>query len=456
MKTVELRAAAERLEKLHMRFAPLFGRVESQGHSLGYLRGLLLAEGRKSVEPMALVFGGPTWTSPAIEQATALAWQRFLTVSPWKAEMVQREIQAVFNEQFVPSTRRWSIGTVGVIDESGFVKSGTESVGVQKQWCGRLGKTENCQVGVFLVGVTPAGTALLDQQLFLPQHGWADDPVRRKKTRVPKEIRFQTKPQIATALWKRSTVHFDWITADEEYGRNGDFLDALEADHQRYLVEVPADTTVWVEEPTRQTPDEHVRQVRQIAAALPSSAWQWLKLREGAKGPLVFAFARLRVWAVRHRRAGPPIWLMFRRSADGKELKYYVSNAKEETPLEPMAQVSGSRWRVEEFFEDGKMHLGMADYEARSWTSWHHHMSLVALAHLFVTQTRRDAKRKIPDLTLEMALRIVRAALDRPKLTFEDALELINYHRKRNRQARKSHRKSWLHIHKRILKKVML
>ena len=370
--------------------------------------------------------------------------------------MVQREIQAVFNQQFVPSTGRWSIGTVGVIDEASFVKSGTESVGVQRQWCGRLGKTENCQVGVFLLGVTPAGSALLDQQLFLPEHGWADHPARRKKTRVPKEIRFQTKPQIAAALSHRCTVHFDWITADEEYGRNGDFLDALEADHQRYLVEVPADTTVWVEPPTRQTPDEHVHQVRQIAAVLPSSAWQWLKLREGTKGPLVFAFARLRVWAVRHRHAGPPIWLMFRRSADGKDLKYYVSNAAEDTPLEPMGQVSGCRWRVEEFFEDGKMHLGMADYEARSWTSWHHHTSLVALAHLFVTQTRRDAKSKIPDLTLDMALRIVRAALQRPKLTFEDALELINYHRDRNRQARKSHRKSWMDKHKHILKKVML
>jgi hypothetical protein len=109
---------------------------------------------------------------------------------------------------------------------------------------------------------------------------------------------------------------------NEEYGRNGDFLDALEADPQCSLVEVPADTTVWVERPTRQTPDEHVGQVRQLAAGLPSSAWQGLKWREGAKGPLLFAFARLRVWAVRHRHAGPSIWLMFRRSVDGKELKY--------------------------------------------------------------------------------------------------------------------------------------
>jgi SRSO17 transposase len=306
------------------------------------------------------------------------------------------------------------------------------------------------------VGATPAGTVLLDQQLFLPEHGWADDPARREKTRVPQDIRFLTKPQIAVELWQRSIVRFDWIVADEEYGRNGELLDALEAEQQRYVLEVPADTTVWIKEPTRQTPDENVRQVRGLAAALPESAWQWLKLREGAKGPLVFAFARLRVWAVRHRHAGPPIWVLFRRSVDGKELKYYVSNADDRTPLKPMAQVSGCRWRVEELFEDGKMHLGMADYEARSWSSWHHHMSLVALAHLFVTQTRRDAKSQIPDLTLDMALRIVRSAMERPQLTFDDALELIDYHRERNRQAKKSHRKTWLKKNKRVWKKVML
>jgi len=456
MKTVELRAAAKKLGKSHRRFASLFGRVENQRHSLGYMRGLLLAEGRKSVEPMALVFGGPEIQAPAIEQAAVLAWQRFLTAAQWEAIVIQREIQAVFKEEFVPSARHWPMGTVGVIDESSFPKSGKESVGVQRQWCGRLGKTENCQVGVFLVGVTPDGTALLDHQLFLPEHGWADNPKRRKKTRVPKEIRFQTKPQIAVELWKRSTVRFDWIIADEEYGRNGDFLDALEADHQHYLVEVPSDTTVWIEEPTQQTPDEHVRQVRDIAAKLPASAWQWQKLREGSKGPLVFAFARLRAWAVRHRHAGPPIWLMFRNSADGNELKYYVSNAEENTPLETMGQVSGCRWRVEEFFEDGKTHLGMSDYEARSWTSWHHHMCLVALAHLFITQTRREAKSQIPDLTLDMALRIVRSAMERPTLSFEDALELIKYHSQRNRQAQMSHRKSWLAKHKSIRKKVML
>jgi SRSO17 transposase len=414
---------------------------------------LLLGIGRKSVEPMALVFGGASPNQPEIEQSVALAWQRFLTVSPWEANAVQQELQAVFNEEFVPTASQSPIGTVGVIDGSGFVKRGPESVGVQRQWCGRLGKKENCQVGVFLLGVTPAGNALLDHQLYLPET-WAADKARRKKTRVPPEITFQTKPQIAAALVARSTVHFDWATADEEFGRDGGFLDALESRNQRYLVEVPVDTTVWPDKPLRQTPDELVWQVSLLAQTIPAKAWQVIQLREGAKGPLAFEFARLRVWSVRHRHAGPQAWLLIRRSLEPiPEVKYYISNAEPEVPLETMALVTGSRWPVEEFFEDAKGKLGMAHYEARSWTSWHHHMSLVALAHLYVMQVRRDLKRKTSDLTLDMAMRLLQAALPRPQLTLEDAGELVDYYRDRNDQARKSHRKTWLERHPNVLPK---
>ncbi len=456
METIELRAAATRLHTLHERFAPCFGGIEARRHSLGYLQGLLLAEGRKRVEPMALAFGGPSVDRPVIDQSVVLSWQRFVTVSPWEAHAVQREIQAVFNEEFVPTASQWPIGTVGVIDESAFVKRGEQSVGVQRQWCGRLGKVENCQVGVFLVGVTPAGTALLDHQLFLPEE-WAADQGRRQKTRVPAEVTFQTKPQIAAKLLESCAVRFDWVIGDDEYGRSGELLDALEARQQRYLMEVPGDTTVWTSEPMHQTPDAFVWQVRQLANALPAKAWRPLRLREGSKGPLVFEFAAIRVWSVRHRRAGPPLWLVIRRSLERQpEAKYYLSNAAADTPLETMALVTGARWRVEEWLEDGKGQLGMADYEARSWTSWHHHMSLVGLAHLYVTQTQRDVKREVPELTLDMAIRLLRAALPRPRLSPEDAWELIDYHLARNRQARESHRKSWLARHKITAWKLML
>ena len=416
MTTNELRAAARELLHLHERFAPLFGRKEPQLQSFVYLHGLLLAPGRKSAEPIALRFGEPG--TDGINQNQVLALQRFLTYSPWDAGRIHREIQAVFAEELVPASAEWPIGTIGVIDESGFVKQGTHSVGVQRQYCGRVGKRENCQVGVFLVGVTPAGSALLAQQLYLPAT-WAHDADRREETSVPKDIAFQTKPQIAIALLHRVRDHglvkFDWITADEFYGHNGAFLDALEALHQKYVVEVPVNTTVWTVDPNTQVPPhegrrgptathpprdrarEHVRTVRDIARSLPPSAWQVLQLRTGAKGPLAFAFARVRVWAVRHRKPGPACWLLLRRSLEAdREVKYYIANAPADEPLETMALVTGTRYRVEEYFEEGKGYLGMAQYEARAWSSWHHHMSLVALAHLFVTLTRLRLKKKLP------------------------------------------------------------
>jgi SRSO17 transposase len=416
MTTSELRAAAGELVHLHQRFAPLFGRKEARTQSLVYLNGLLLGHGRKSAEPMALVFGQPQ--DDDINQNQVLALQRFLTYSPWDTQAVQHEVQAVFAEKLVPSMADWPIGTVGVIDESSFVKKGTQSVGVARQYCGRVGKKENCQVGVFLVGVTPAGSALLDHQLYLPQ-SWAADAERREKTAVPKEIKFQTKPQIGIELLRRvreqGLVKFDWVIADEFYGHNGDFLDDLEEMQQRYVVEVPVNTTVWTVDPQTQVPPhdgrrgptatlpprdrvrQHVRSVRDIAQSSPPAAWQILRLRPGAKGPLAFAFARVRVWAVRHRKPGPACWLLLRRSLEpDAEVKYYLVNAPEEEPLETMALVTGTRYRVEEYLEEGKMYLGMAHYEARAWSSWHHHMSLVALAHLFVTLTRLRLKKKLP------------------------------------------------------------
>ena len=469
----EVRTAARRVTEWHGRFAGLFGRKEPQRHSLVYLKGLLSDQRRKSVEPIALQFARGR-NGAAATQKEVVALQGFLTQSPWEASEVFQEIQAVFAEELVPTTTQWSLGTVGVFDESGFEKAGTESVGVDRQWCGRLGKTENCQVGVFLTGVTPGGVAGLDAQLFLTED-WVADRKRRKKTRVPKQIKFRTKPQIAIEMLRRTRtagkVPCDWVVADSLYGDSGEFLDALEAMPQRYLVEVKKNTLVWTVDPTTlpgSTPGpkmrkklgsyryQEVRPVEELAAGLPAEAWRPLKLREGSHGPLVFEFAVLRVWAMRHSRPGPPIWLVIRRSLDGKDVWYYVSNAEAETAWETLAMVTGTRFRVEEYLEDGKTHLGMADYEARAWTSWHHHMALVALAHLFVTLTKRDLKRDVPDLTLDMAMRVLRAAFARATLSEQEAIDLIDYYRDRNKVAHDSHRKSWLAKHKHLGKKLLL
>jgi len=472
MATNRMRACARKIWKFHETFAFAFGRKEARQHSFVYLKGLILAEGRKNIERIALRFTKGPNGAPA-GQNEVVALQEFMTLSPWETEQVQHKIQAVFAEELVPSCAQWSIGTVGVVDESGFVKSGPESCGTKRQWCGRLGKEENCQVGVFLVGVTPAGTALLDHQLYLPKE-WAADRKRRKKTRVPKDIEFQTKPQMATAQIRRTRkaghVQFDWITADELYGRNGDFLDALENDSQRYVVEIPFNTSVWTKDPSTEMRDwcgngrppknprrDSVLSVKEVAESLPAAAWHVLQLREGAKGPLAFEFAAVRVWAMRHKKPGPPIWLVIRRSLAAKpETKYYVSNGDENTALEEMALVTGTRWRVEEFFEDGKGDFGMSDYEARAWTSWHHHMTMVAMAHLFMATTRHDLQEEMPEITLPMALELMKATMSRPTLTESDALHLTKYHLQRNRVARQSHRKSWKRKHKRVKPKPLL
>jgi len=401
----EVRAAAQRLVQFHERFATLFGKEQAQDHAYIYVKGLMICPERKSIEPIALNVGNG--------QVSAL--QKFINNAPWGHDDVQAEVQSVFADELVPTTVDSSIGTVGVIDESGFAKKGNHSAAVARQHNGRLGKEDNCQVGVFFVGVTPEGSAMLDHQLYLPE-SWCEDTEecrrRREKVQIPERVAFQTKPQIAAGLIRMTillgVVTLDWITADEEYGRNGEFLDELETLGLRYVVEVPINTTVWTEDPASCIPSysgrgrvptlpsrESVASVVLVASELSGEAWQVLQIRDGAKGPLAFEFACARVWAVRHGKAGPPVWLLVRRSLEAvPEVKYYISNADASTPLGVLAEVACTRHAVEDYFEDAKSYLGMAQYETRSWVGWHHHMSLVAMAHLFVTLTRRTLGKK--------------------------------------------------------------
>jgi SRSO17 transposase len=399
----DVRAAAEQLVQFHERFAPLFGKEQAQDHAYTYLKGLMACPERKSIEPIALNVG--------TGQVSGL--QKFIGSAPWPYDDAQAEVQALFAEELAPAAAHTPIGTVGVLDESAYAKKGTHSAGVARQHNGRLGKEDNCQVGVFLIGVTPEGVALLDHQLYL-HPSWYDGEAaaeRRARAHIPADLPFRTKPQIAAALVRNvevlGTVPLDWITADEAYGSNGELLDELESLGRRYVMEVPTTTTVWTADPAPCVPAssrracrpkrparEAVRSVAAVAAGLPAGAWRRLQVREGAIGPLVFEFAAVRVWAVRHRKPGPPIWLLIRRSLEATpEIKYSVSNGEAETPLETLALVACSRHRVEDFFEDSKSYLGMAQYETRSWIGWHHHLTLVGLAHLFVTLTRRDLKK---------------------------------------------------------------
>src|SRR5512132_4387747 len=212
----DVRAAAERLVEFHERFAPLFGKEQARDHAYTSVKGLMVCPERKSIEPIALNVGDG--------QVSAL--QKFLNIAPWDHDDVQAEVQSVFVDDLVPTAAGSPIGAVGVVDESGFAKKGEHSAGVARQHNGRLGKEDNCQVGVFLVGVTPGGSALLDHQLYLPEN-WCEvgkaAADRREKVHIPETVAFGTKLQIAAGLIRAvavlGTVVLDWIVADEEYGR---------------------------------------------------------------------------------------------------------------------------------------------------------------------------------------------------------------------------------------------
>jgi hypothetical protein len=241
----DVRAAAEQLVEFHERFAPLFGKEQAQDHAYTYLKGLMCCPERKSIEPIALCTG--------TGQVSGL--QKFITAAPWPYDDVQAEGQSLFADELAPSATPTPIGVVGVIDESAYAKKGTKSAGVARQHNGRLGKEDNCQVGVFLLGVTPDGVALLDHQLYL--HGsWyegGEAVARRSAAHIPEDLPFRTRPQIAAELIDNvaalGLVTLDWIVADEEYGRDGDWLDELERLGQRYVMEMPVTTTVWTADP---------------------------------------------------------------------------------------------------------------------------------------------------------------------------------------------------------------
>src|SRR4051794_3302619 len=454
----DVRATAEQLVTFHAQFAPLFGKDPAQDHAHTYLTGLMACPERKSIEPIALNVG----------MGRVKGLQKFIAVAPWQYDDVQAEIQATVAERLAPSAASTPIGVVGVIDESAFAKKGTKSAGVARQHNGRLGKGGQCPVGGFLIAGTPPGEALLDHQLYLHASWYEGDSAaaRRAEAHIPEGQPFRTKPEIAAGLVRDvavlGAVELDWITADEEYGKNGDLLDELERLERRYVMEVPTSTTAWTVDPASCVPEysgrgqpprrptrEAVRAVDAIAADLPAEAWRPLQVREGAVGPLVFEFAAVRVWAVRHRRPGPPIWLLIRRSLEETpEGKYYVSNGEAETPLSVMALVACTRHQVEDFFEDTKGYLGLSQYETRSWVGWHHHMTLVGLAHSFVTLTRRRLQHQVPELTLDRTVRLLGAALEEPELKLPRAVALVEYHVDRNKVAKASHDKTWKEKHK--------
>ena len=248
----DVRAAAERLVDFHERFAPLFGKEQAQDHAYDYLKGLMVCPERKSIEPIALNVG----------HGDVSGLQKFVGTAPWAYDDVMAEAQALFADELVPSAADSPVGVVGVIDESAFTKKGSHAAGVARQHNGRLGKEDNCQVGVFLIGVAPAGSALLDHRLFLPESWCAatqEAKCRRDTAQIPEGVTFRTQPQIAAELVRNlavlGQVKLDWVVADSEYGRAGHLLDELELLGQRYVLAVPKTWVVWTTDPAESIPE---------------------------------------------------------------------------------------------------------------------------------------------------------------------------------------------------------
>lgn len=392
------------LESYHAIYSPLFQRREQREWSSLYLRGLLLELPRKSIEPMVLALHGA-------ERNDVRGMQQFIGEGRWQDEVILhrhwREVDQTLGEA----------DGVLTLDGSDFAKQGQQSVGVQRQYCGELGKRANCQAGVFLGYASRKGYTLLDRRLYVPE-AWVKDEAfanRRKRCGVPEDISFLTKQalswQMIQAQVAAGTLRYQWLACDEAFGRDSHLLDQIASTGIWYFAEVPHDTRLWEHRPMTQIPEWSGRgrkpTVEQVVAgtlkpqtvlewaqSLPPEAWSRHRIKEGTKGAIVADFACLRRVAVRHQLPGPEVWLVIRRTLDG-DFKTYLSNAPLDTPLPTLVRISGMRWTIETCFEDGKQYLGMGDYEVRSWRGWHHHMTLCILAHHFLVRLQHKLKKKL-------------------------------------------------------------
>lgn len=374
-----VRGCADHLTRFLARYLPLFGRAEQRKHARLAVEGRLGGLERKTTEPIAREANVPR-----------RGLQRFVGAGQWDDETVMAESRREVVEELGDPNG------VLIIDPSSFPKKGNESCGVQRQWCGRLGKTDNCQVGVFLTYAAAKGHAPLDRRLYLPK-SWAEDKKRRKNCYVPARVKYQTKWRIAVDLLERSQgVPHAWVTGDDEFGRVAEFRQALREKDEAYVLDVPCNTLVRdLNEPVRRRRGRKgarkppFRRVDAWLKRQPDNRWQEFEIRAGTKGPLRVKAIRARVQTRMKGRVGPEECLLVIRTLETTPRTHYtLAWSATAAPTAEVVRAHSDRHRVEETLQEGKGEVGLAHYEVRSWTGWHHHITLCFLALLFLVLER--------------------------------------------------------------------
>lgn len=394
----QLRRLKPELECFVDRYAKHFGHANNLVHARQLVHGLLDGSDRRNVENIA----------EAVEGGVVRTLQKFISQGAWD----DRAVLGALRSQVVEAMG--DENAVICVDETGFPKKGTKSVGVKRQYSGILGRVDNCQVAVFLNYVSEGEHVFFDRRLYLPEE-WAADIPRREEAGVPDDVVFRTKPELALGMVAEAVaanVPFRWVTGDSVYGDSPTFVQGLRALKKWYVLDVSSEMRVWLRCPTRLRSGKAEERPIAVAEAMkqvPAGAWKKMIVAEGSQGPRVYEYAEMVAWFSEEGCPTPTYErLLFRRSIGQEaETKFQRSNAPPQIKLQRLAEVGGSRWTIEQDFQAGKGECGLDEYETRGWVGWHHHTALSMLALLFlVLQRQRLGKKRTADNCSRSACRV--------------------------------------------------
>jgi SRSO17 transposase len=386
VKAEALEGVLERLQEFVRPFAASLQQAEQREHAQEYVAGLVSNVKRKNIESIAY-----------LHEQDRQPLQKFIGQKPWDARPLigelARQIGATLGEA----------DGVLAFDPSGMVKQGKASVGVARQWCGRVGKVENCQVGVYLGYVSRKEHALVDTRLYLPKE-WTKNRKRCRAAGVPKEVRFRTRHELALEMLRehRAVLPHAWVTGDDEMGRSSGFREELRGMNEQYLLAVPSNTLVrdlGAAPPPYRGSGQPPKVPFQRADGWVKTARNWtrIEVRPGEKGPMVVEAVKARVQAKLGRRNGPEETLVVFRERQGRKTikhDYCLSNAPLDTPLREFARVLNAEHRIEECLRRAKGEAGLAQYQVRTWKGWHHHQTLSLIATWFLTHEKRRGEKR--------------------------------------------------------------